>query len=147
MRCGKTNPRLWRAYRIMRVLQTNKAFHITNTDNVNRQVNSSQDFHTYLNQLGVSWQLLFSSVLVQKQNKEKVSLSISKPLKTSAQVTESQYANAAITAGATDVAIDVASVKKSQVNQPLSVSQSSFCERRIWWQHTNPSRQSRTKYR
>ena len=94
------------------VLQTNKAFHITNTDNVNRQVNSGQDFNTYLNQPGVSDNSLFSSVLVQKQNKGKgVTVDIKTPQNIT-QVTESQYANAAITAGATDVAIDVASVKK-----------------------------------
>lgn len=94
------------------VLQTNKAFHITNIDNVNRQVNSSNDFNTYLNQPGVSDNSLFSSVLVQKQNKGKgVTVDIKTPQNIT-QVTESQYANAAITAGATDVAIDVASVKK-----------------------------------
>lgn len=94
------------------VFQTNKAFHITNIDNVNRQVNSSEDFNTYLNQPGISNNSLFSSVLVQKQNKGKgVTVDIKTPQNIT-QVTESQYANAAITAGATDVAIDVASVKK-----------------------------------
>ena len=94
------------------VLQTNKAFRITNIDNVNRQVNSGNDFNTYLNQPGVSDNSLFSSVLVQKQNKGKgVTVDIKTPQNIT-QVTESQYANAAITAGATDVAIDVASVKK-----------------------------------
>ena len=94
------------------VLQTNKAFHITNIDNVNRQVNSGNDFNTYLNQPDVSDNSLFSSVLVQKQNKGKgVTVDIKTPQNIT-QVTETQYANAAITAGATDVAIDVASVKK-----------------------------------
>lgn len=94
------------------ILQTNKAFHITNIDNVNRQVNSGDDFNTYLNQPGVSDNSLFSSVLVQKQNKGKgVTVNIKTPQNIT-QITESQYANAAITAGATDVAIDVASVKK-----------------------------------
>ena len=94
------------------VLRAGKAFHITNIDNVNRQVNSSEDFNTYLNQPGVSDNSLFSSVLVQKQNKGKgVTVDIKTPQNIT-QVTKSQYANAAITAGATDVAIDVASVKK-----------------------------------
>lgn len=101
---------LWTNYN--EVLQTNKAFRITNIDNVNRQVNSSQDFNTYLNQPGISDNSLFSSILVQKQNKGKgVTVDIKTPQNIT-QVTKSQYANAAITAGATDVAIDVASVKK-----------------------------------
>ena len=94
------------------VNQTNKAFNISNIDNVNRQVNSGQDFLTYLGQDGVSDNPLFSSVLVQKQSKGKgVNVDIKTPQNITS-VTETQYANAAITAGASDVQIDVASVKK-----------------------------------
>ena len=94
------------------VNQTNKAFNISNVDNVNRQVNSGQDFLTYLGQDGVSDNSLFSSVLVQKQSKGKgVNVDIKTPQNITS-VTETQYANAAITAGASDVQIDVASVKK-----------------------------------
>lgn len=94
------------------VNQTNNAFNITDISNVNRQVNSGQDFQTYLGQSGVSDNSLFSSVLVQKQAKGKgVNVDIKTPSNITS-VTETQYANAAITAGATDVQIDVASVKK-----------------------------------
>lgn len=94
------------------VNQTNTAFGIKNIDNVNRQVNSGQDFQTYLGQSGVADNSLFSSVLVQKQGKGKgVHVDIKTPQNIT-QVTETQYANAAITAGASDVQIDVASVKK-----------------------------------
>ena len=94
------------------VNQTNNAFNIADISNVNRQVNSGQDFQTYLGQSGVSDNSLFSSVLVQKQSKGKgVSVDIKTPNNITS-VTETQYANAAITAGATDVQIDVASVKK-----------------------------------
>lgn len=94
------------------VNQTNKAFNISNIDNVNRQVNSGQDFLTYLGQDGVPDNSLFSSVLVQKQSKGKgVNVDIKTPQNITS-VTETQYANAAITAGASDVQIDVASVKK-----------------------------------
>ena len=94
------------------VNQTNKAFNISNIDNVNRQVNSGKDFLTYLGQDGVSDNSLFSSVLVQKQSKGKgVNVDIKTPQNITS-VTETQYANAAITAGASDVQIDVASVKK-----------------------------------
>lgn len=94
------------------VNQTNNAFNIADISNVNRQVNSGQDFQTYLGQSGVSNNSLFSSVLVQKQSKGKgVNVDIKTPSNITS-VTETQYANAAITAGATDVQIDVASVKK-----------------------------------
>ena len=94
------------------VNQTNTAFGIKNINNVNRQVNSGQDFQTYLGQSGVADNSLFSSVLVQKQGKGKgVQVDIKTPQNIT-QVTETQYANAAITAGASDVQIDVASVKK-----------------------------------
>lgn len=94
------------------VSQTDRAFGITNIENVNRQVNSGQDFSLYLGQSGVSDNSLFSSVLVQKQAKGKgVNVDIKTPQNIT-QVTSTQYANAAITAGASDVNIDVASVKK-----------------------------------
>ena len=90
------------------VNQTNTVFGIKNIGNVNRQVNSGQDFQTYLGQSGVADNSLFSSVLVQKQGKGKgVQVDIKTPQNIT-QVTETQYANAAITAGASDVQIDKA---------------------------------------
>lgn len=94
------------------VNQTNQSFKIKNIDNVNRQVNSGADFATYLGQQNVQDNVLFSSVLVQKQAKGKGVVVDIKTPENITLVTETQYANAAITAGASDVKIDVASVKK-----------------------------------
>lgn len=108
--CGKPTLVYGAGLNNSEVNQTNTAFGIKNIDNVNRQVNSGQDFQTYLGQSGVADNSLFSSVLVQKQGKG-VHVDIKTPQNIT-QVTETQYANAAITAGASDVQIDVASVKK-----------------------------------
>lgn len=94
------------------VNQTNKAFNISDINNVNRQVNSGADFETYLQQTGVSDSSLFSSVLVQKRSKGKgVTVKIETPNNITS-ITANQYANAAITAGASDVEIEVASPVK-----------------------------------
>lgn len=94
------------------VVQTNNAFNIKNIDNVNRQVNSGADFAKYLNIEGVSDSELFSSVLVQKANK---GIGVKVKIKTPeniTSITQTQYENAAITAGASNVEIEVASIKK-----------------------------------
>lgn len=94
------------------VEQTNSAFNIKKLSNVYRQVNSGIDFQTYLGIQGVADSNLYSSVLVQKQNKGSgVTVDIKTPNNITA-ITKTQYANAAITAGASDVKIDVASVTK-----------------------------------
>lgn len=94
------------------VVQTNNAFNIKNIDNVNRQVNSGADFAKYLSIEGVSDSELFSSVLVQKANKGVgVKVKIKTP-ENITSITQTQYENAAITAGASDVEIEVASIKK-----------------------------------
>ena len=94
------------------VVQTNNAFNIKNIDNVNRQVNSGADFAKYLNIEGVSDSELFSSVLVQKADK---GIGVKVKIKTPeniTSITQTQYENAAITAGASNVEIEVASIKK-----------------------------------
>ena len=94
------------------VVQTNNAFNIKNIDNVNRQVNSGADFAKYLSIEGVSDSELFSSVLVQKANK---GIGVKVKIKTPeniTSITQTQYENAAITAGASNVEIEVASIKK-----------------------------------
>ena len=94
------------------VVQTNNAFSIKNIDNVNRQVNSGADFAKYLSIEGVSDSELFSSVLVQKANK---GIGVKVKIKTPENITlitQTQYENAAITAGASNVEIEVASIKK-----------------------------------
>lgn len=94
------------------VVQTNNAFNIKNIDNVNRQVNSGADFAKYLNIEGVFDSELFSSVLVQKANKGVgVKVKIKTP-ENITSITQTQYENAAITAGASNVEIEVASIKK-----------------------------------
>ena len=94
------------------VVQTNNAFNIKNIDNVNRQVNSGADFAKYLSIEGVSDSELFSSVLVQKANKGVgVKVKIKTP-ENITSITQTQYENAAITAGASNVEIEVASIKK-----------------------------------
>lgn len=87
----------------------NTAFGIKQIENVNRQVNSGTDFETYLGQTGVSDSNLFSSVLVQKRDSGKGVIVKIKTPENITSITETQYANAAITAGATDVEIEVAS--------------------------------------
>ena len=94
------------------VVQTNNDFNIKKIDNVNRQLNSGADFAKYLNIEGVSDSELFSSVLVQKANKGVgVKVKIKTP-ENITSITQTQYENAAITAGASNVEIEVASIKK-----------------------------------
>lgn len=92
------------------VTQVNNALGVSNIENVNRQVATGQDLNTYIG--GDVNASMLSSVLVQKQDKGKgISVTIKTP-ELITLVTETQYANAAITAGATDVQIEVASPTK-----------------------------------
>lgn len=85
------------------VAQVNTALGISNIENVSRQVVTGQDLNTYIG--GDVNTTMLSSVLVQKQDKGKgISVKIKTP-ELITVVTETQYANAAITAGATDVQI------------------------------------------
>lgn len=90
------------------VEQTNSAFGITKIENVNRQVTTSDDFNKFMGTEGET-PLLISSALVQKADKGNgVKVNIKTPQNIT-KVTVLQYQNAAITAGASDVNIDIAS--------------------------------------
>lgn len=91
------------------VESVNSLFHITNLDNVVRLVVKGPDVDKYLNRVDVDTSSLFSSVLVQKKDDGNgVNVSILTP-ENITLITETQYANAAITAGAADVDIEVVS--------------------------------------
>lgn len=89
------------------VQQVNKDLNV-NLDNVNRQVVTGEDVDKYLGTSGVATTSLFSSVLVQKDNSSGVLVDIKTPDNIT-KITSTQYANAAITAGASNVKIDVVS--------------------------------------
>lgn len=88
------------------VTAVNDALGIKNIDNVARQVATGDDMAKYL---GIDTHpTMLSSVLVQKKDKGTgVVVNIKTPNDIT-KVTQTQYANAAITAGASDVEIDVA---------------------------------------
>lgn len=90
------------------VAETNNAFGIKNIDNVNRQITTSDDFNKWMGTTGET-PALISSALVQKADKGNgVKVNIKTPQNIT-KVTTLQYQNAAITAGASDVNIDIAS--------------------------------------
>lgn len=95
------------------VQATNKSLGINNIDNVYKLKTEGSDFSTFLSISNVDTNSLFSSVLVQKEtgSNKGVTVKIKTPDKITT-VTSTQYANAAITAGAKDVEIEVASIKK-----------------------------------
>lgn len=85
----------------------NNALGIKNIDNVTRQIVIGTDMDKYLGTSGFLTSNMYSSVLVQKKDKGNgVDVEIKTP-ENITRITELQYANAAITAGATDVEIDV----------------------------------------
>lgn len=84
----------------------NKAFNVSNIENVNRQIATGEDMALYIN--GNSDTLMYSSVLIQKRDKGTGTLVKIKTPELITSVTENQYANAAITAGVADVEIEVA---------------------------------------
>lgn len=90
------------------VAETNNAFGIKNIDNVNRQITTPDDFNKWMGTTGET-PALISSALVQKADKGNgVKVNIKTPQNIT-KVTTLQYQNAAITAGASDVNIDIAS--------------------------------------
>ncbi|NQG97328.1 DUF1002 domain-containing protein [Streptococcus suis] len=88
--------------------EVNQLFGISTIENVNRQVVEGSDMDLYLGTSGAATSSLFSSVLVQKQDAGTGVVVDIKTPNNITLITETQYANAAITAGATDVLIDVA---------------------------------------
>ena len=94
------------------VEEVNKSFNIHDVANVKRQVVSEQDYGKYMNESDTSGVKLISSTLVAKQDKGKgITVKIVTP-ENITRVTEVQYRNAAITAGATDLAIEVSAPVK-----------------------------------
>lgn len=89
--------------------QVNSLFKITNLESVDRLVVMGQDADKYLGRQDIDTSSLISSVLVTKTGEGSgVKVTILTPQNIT-MVTETQYANAAITAGASDVNIEVVS--------------------------------------
>ena len=87
---------------------TNTAFGIKDIANVNRQLTTVEDFNKFMGTTGEE-PTLISSALVQKADKGNgVKVTIKTPNNIT-KVTALQYQNAAITAGASDVNIEIAS--------------------------------------
>lgn len=96
----------------IQVQAVNDTFAIKNLDNVNRLQATGSDMDTYLRSSGAQTSAMLSSVLVQKRNS---SAGVHVNIKTPENITlisEEQYTNAAITAGATGLDIEVASPSK-----------------------------------
>ena len=87
---------------------TNTAFGIKDIANVNRQLTTVEDYNKFMGTTGEN-PTLISSALVQKADKGNgVKVTIKTPNNIT-KVTALQYQNAAITAGASDVNIEIAS--------------------------------------
>lgn len=94
------------------IQETQKLFDIKDTNNVYETSVDANDLYTYLGISGGDTSSLISSVMVQKQDEGtgvKVKILTQSNI---TKITSNQYANAAITAGVSDVEIDVASVSK-----------------------------------
>lgn len=92
--------------------QVNSLFKITNLESVDRLTVMGQDADKYLGRQDIDTSSLISSVLVTKTGEGSgVKVTILTPQNIT-MVTETQYANAAITAGAADVNIEVVSPVK-----------------------------------
>lgn len=92
--------------------QVNSLFKITNLESVDRLTVMGQDADKYLGRQDIDTSSLISSVLVTKTGEGSgVKVSILTP-ENITTITETQYANAAITAGAADVNIEVVSPVK-----------------------------------
>ena len=95
-----------------KINETAKLFAITNRENVHVQVATGEDLINYLGSGDGDSSSMISSVMVQKRNKgQGVSVKILTPQNITL-ITPEQYSNAAITAGVSDVDIEVASVSK-----------------------------------
>ena len=94
------------------ISETEDLLGIENPENVAVGSVTGQDLINYLGEGSGNTSSMISSVLVQKQDAgEGVDVEIVTPENIS-QITQDQYANAAITAGVNDVKIEVASVSK-----------------------------------
>lgn len=94
------------------IKETEELLGIDNPENVASVAVTGADLVNYLKEGSGNTASMISSVLVQKENKGKgVNVTIETP-ENITQITQDQYANAAITAGVNDVKIVVASVKK-----------------------------------
>ena len=94
------------------IQSTRDLFDIKDTNNVYETSVDANDLYTYLSIAGGSTSSLISSVMVQKKDSGtgvKVKIITEDNI---TKITSNQYANAAITAGVSDVEIDVASVSK-----------------------------------
>ena len=94
------------------IQSTRDLFDIKDTNNVYETSVDANDLYTYLGIAGGSTSSLISSVMVQKKDSGtgvKVKIITEDNI---TKITSNQYANAAITAGVSDVEIDVASVSK-----------------------------------
>ena len=90
------------------IIATNEAFGIKDIANVNRQITTIDDYNKFMGTTGEN-PTLISSALVQKADKGNgVKVTIKTPNNIT-KVTSLQYQNAAITAGASDVNIEIAS--------------------------------------
>ena len=90
------------------IIATNEAFGIKDIANVNRQITTIDDYNKFMGTTGET-PTLISSALVQKADKGNgVKVNIKTPQNIT-KVTVLQYQNAAITSGASDVNIDIAS--------------------------------------
>lgn len=94
------------------ISETEKLLGIKNPENVASVAVTGEDLIQYLKEGSGDTANMISSVLVQKENSGKgVEVTIETP-ENITQITQDQYANAAITAGVNDAKIIVASVKK-----------------------------------
>ncbi|WP_373470863.1 DUF1002 domain-containing protein [Carnobacterium alterfunditum] len=94
------------------ITETEALLEINDPENVAIDSVSGQDLVDYLGEGSGNTSSMISSVLVQKQDVgDGVDVEIVTPENIS-QITQDQYANAAITAGVNDVKIEVASVRK-----------------------------------
>ena len=94
------------------IQSTRELFDIEDTNNVYETSVDANDLYNYLGIAGGDTSSLISSVMVQKQDSGtgvKVKIITQSNI---TKITSNQYANAAITAGVSDVEIDVASVSK-----------------------------------
>ena len=100
------------------IQQTQALFNITNTENVYEMRVDSNDLQTYLGYPGDTGSLI-SSVLVKKTGENGVVVNILTP-ENILNITEDQYANAAITAGVTDCEIEVACISQATGESALT---------------------------
>lgn len=89
----------------------NNTFKISNIQNVNRLIATGKDMDKYLGFTNSTSSNMFSSVLIKKSDNGGVKVKILTP-ENITKISETQYANAAITAGVNNASIEVASPLK-----------------------------------